>query len=385
MLSNDRPNGAVRDLPRRWIDTLFEAMLEGGTDPFWHAVATILLEAFPQDVLVVWEAFNVTLFRRAADGGIAVDRNGGDAFALRAPAIYNALNLSFSSTVRNFADDALARCGIAEHRFLASHRPLHACSIDFLQDNGIHCALVLHGPAEAQRARGELFDRLMPIVRRLFLGVFERQKQASIGIGLSEFFRELPVGLVLTDWFYNIMMVNDEGYRHSVLWNEAPKRSSMKNARARFEIAPDIKKGWDVLRSAWIESLRTGSELVAPLAIVNEKDGKLRATVSIVVGANRQIDTPCFMARFSSVQTRALDDLFDATPQQISVLADLTPAERAVALLVRQGLSNREIAERLDREVWTIKSHLTRIFRKTGARGRNQLIRILHMGAATRK
>jgi len=53
--------------------------------------------------------------------------------------------------------------------------------------------------------------------------------------------------------------------------------------------------------------------------------------------------------------------------------ASLTPAEREVALLVGERLSNQEIAARLFISTVTVKSHLTRIFAKLGVSNRRQL------------
>ncbi len=53
----------------------------------------------------------------------------------------------------------------------------------------------------------------------------------------------------------------------------------------------------------------------------------------------------------------------------------LTEAERRVALLVGQGLTNREIAERLFVSTGTVKTHLSRAFLKLDVAGRTELAR----------
>lgn len=53
----------------------------------------------------------------------------------------------------------------------------------------------------------------------------------------------------------------------------------------------------------------------------------------------------------------------------------LIPAERRVAELVAQGLSNAEIAAAMMIRVKTVEANLTRIYRKLGLRGRAELIR----------
>jgi predicted ATPase/DNA-binding CsgD family transcriptional regulator len=55
--------------------------------------------------------------------------------------------------------------------------------------------------------------------------------------------------------------------------------------------------------------------------------------------------------------------------------SSLTNAERAVAALVAEGLSNRMIAERLVIEVGTVKNHLVHTYSKLGLTGRGELAR----------
>lgn len=59
------------------------------------------------------------------------------------------------------------------------------------------------------------------------------------------------------------------------------------------------------------------------------------------------------------------------------LLAQLTPGERKVVLLVARGLSNREAAQALHRDVTTVKYHLGHAYAKLGIRGRTELAAIL--------
>jgi non-specific serine/threonine protein kinase len=65
----------------------------------------------------------------------------------------------------------------------------------------------------------------------------------------------------------------------------------------------------------------------------------------------------------------------EAPPPETSArsASTLTQREREVALLVAQGLTNREIAQRLSLSVRTAESHVERIRSKLGFRGRSQI------------
>lgn len=63
-----------------------------------------------------------------------------------------------------------------------------------------------------------------------------------------------------------------------------------------------------------------------------------------------------------------------------SLLAQLSPAERLVAIHAAQGLSNKEIAAALGRAEATIKHQLSAALRQLGVQSRCQLIVLLLRG-----
>ncbi|MER7518092.1 response regulator transcription factor [Streptomyces sp. NPDC126499] len=64
----------------------------------------------------------------------------------------------------------------------------------------------------------------------------------------------------------------------------------------------------------------------------------------------------------------------ESTPSYAERLAALTAREREVLVLVAGGLSNDEIAARLDVSPLTVKTHVNRTMAKLGARDRAQLV-----------
>jgi DNA-binding NarL/FixJ family response regulator len=76
--------------------------------------------------------------------------------------------------------------------------------------------------------------------------------------------------------------------------------------------------------------------------------------------------------------TRAVVERFGRTPgpspADQSRLAELSPREREVLLLLVEGLSNREMGERLFVSEATVKTHVMAVLRKLGLRDRVQAV-----------
>lgn len=81
-----------------------------------------------------------------------------------------------------------------------------------------------------------------------------------------------------------------------------------------------------------------------------------------------------------AVQARLVSALGDGVPGEPAraparLPAHLTPREAEVLALIGEGLSNREIGERLFLGQATVKTHVNRIFAKTGTQSRAQAVR----------
>ena len=81
------------------------------------------------------------------------------------------------------------------------------------------------------------------------------------------------------------------------------------------------------------------------------------------------------------VLSTTLDGPQNVTRAVDALLGSLTERERAVAEAVAAGLSNKEVARRLDITERTVKAHLSAAFRKLGVRDRMQLVVRLRMAA----
>jgi DNA-binding NarL/FixJ family response regulator len=74
----------------------------------------------------------------------------------------------------------------------------------------------------------------------------------------------------------------------------------------------------------------------------------------------------------SPINPRAARELLGARRTSSPAAAELTPREREVLSLVRQGLANKQIARRLGISERTVKAHLTSTFQRIGVVDRTQ-------------
>jgi DNA-binding NarL/FixJ family response regulator len=98
-----------------------------------------------------------------------------------------------------------------------------------------------------------------------------------------------------------------------------------------------------------------------------------------VVAAGDALLSPTVTRRLLATVARATRDVTEAP-----ALADLTPREREVLVLVAEGLSNDEIGERLFLSPLTVKTHVLRAAAKLGARDRAQMVVVAYESGVVR-
>ena len=102
---------------------------------------------------------------------------------------------------------------------------------------------------------------------------------------------------------------------------------------------------------------------------------EIEAAVHAVAAGRTYLD-PAVQAQVIAAATGGPGAGAAAAPAPPAALPDeLTPREAEVLALIAGGLSNAEIAARLVVSHATVKTHINRIFSKTGARDRAQAVR----------
>jgi DNA-binding NarL/FixJ family response regulator len=120
------------------------------------------------------------------------------------------------------------------------------------------------------------------------------------------------------------------------------------------------------------EALESG---VSGFLVKDTEPAELLRAIRIVAGGD---------ALLSPGVTRRIIERFARRPPPTGpaaeALADLTEREREVVALVALGLSNEEIAGRLEISPATAKTHVSRALLKAGARDRAQLVVLAYRG-----
>lgn len=253
--------------------------------------------------------------------------------------------------------------------------PLHAI------EDELNSGIVLYRTAEegafgeAEIARVEM---LRPLLSDLLAYLLEHQQHQSTHADILDFLADLPVGLVLYDAQWRPLFVNEEGYRQTQLWLHAPAIPPRGDARASFNLPPEIREAGERLRQRWLSDVLgiAPARSVLSESVSHPLRNDMKATVTIAQAKGSIARAPGLLVRYSGMAAR-VEATFQPSPVQLSILSQLTPGERNVALLVMRGLSNRDIADALHRDVTTVKDHLGHVYDKLGIRGRTQLAAML--------
>jgi DNA-binding CsgD family transcriptional regulator len=187
---------------------------------------------------------------------------------------------------------------------------------------------------------------------------------ASILPHLSALLNDVPVGLLLLDASGQPLWCNEEAARACAVWNHGERRAAALRARKAFAVPP-----------ALLEACRQLQDNPAATEhVTSEHERGLHARVRLHAPAGH---APAFHIQLDYRRPRG-DRHRPLSPGAVALLARLSEREREVAMRVREGLRNAEIAAELRRSPLTIKTQLASIYAKLGAKGRTQVAALLN-------
>ncbi|XWN30286.1 MAG: LuxR C-terminal-related transcriptional regulator [Devosia sp.] len=131
----------------------------------------------------------------------------------------------------------------------------------------------------------------------------------------------------------------------------------------RREALSRVEQAMDVARAAEVAASATPANGRVLVEAVNMLTAALSSTGTVDLAS----------AREACAQLRTALGLAPSEENDAPIPVSLTARQMEIVRLVKDGLSNREIAERLTLSEGTVKIHLANIFRRTGVRNRTEL------------
>lgn len=164
----------------------------------------------------------------------------------------------------------------------------------------------------------------------------------------------------------------------------SPNAYSQESVRAFQWLARGIMTGLTRERQDAINRLELGIGEVdqfRPLTlseVIEDVSGKLQGLRQRIIEARTAVDEGTLAAEHldsldahcQRIQTETMEILIRPSVDGMEALSRLTAKEREVAVLIAEGLSNQEIAERLHITEPTAKTHVSRILQKFGVKQR---------------
>jgi DNA-binding CsgD family transcriptional regulator len=224
-----------------------------------------------------------------------------------------------------------------------------------------------------------MLRELLPLISIAIDRVRRLHRERLYRAVLEDFNRNMPVGLLLLDWELNIIYANTEAIRLIATWNYGLEKSKQYNPREVFKLPEELLESCRSLRSKIIEEGDPGVRSLSKTPIsVNMCPDWLRCAVQPIRLNSVNIAHPGFFLSIEHDEEQRAEPSPEINHEKLLLLNQLTPSERELALLVGEGLSNREIADKLNKSVLTVKKQLNSTFGKLNISNRARLIALLH-------
>jgi len=225
----------------------------------------------------------------------------------------------------------------------------------------------------------QIIRDLLPIISIAIDRVRRLHRERLYRAVLEDFNRNMPVGLILLDWDFELIYANTEAIRLFATWNYGLEGSKQYNPKEIFRLPESLIKCCEILKARIIEEGDPGVKTLnkAPVAVEDCPEW-LKSSVQPIRLNSMNIAHPGFFVSIES-QSEASSQADSSMGQdKLLLLNQLTPSERELALLVGEGLSNKEIADKLNKSILTVKKQLNSTFGKLNIGNRARLIALLH-------
>jgi DNA-binding CsgD family transcriptional regulator len=231
----------------------------------------------------------------------------------------------------------------------------------------------IEGRADFGRADVTHLEGIYPFIACAVNRLHEREKAKSVRDGVAITGRDGNRGLAVVDANLHLVEANALGRRLAGAWGTVSPAKRRRDKAPAWMLPPQLASECRAMRLEWESSLSANPDAHAlrrRRKIVHPTLEALSASISMVCRNTNGLSEPTFVLEFERRAPRTSVTMRLDQP----VLQMLTEAQQAVAVVLIEGVSNQEIADRLAKSVDAVKFLLHGIYQKTGVSGRAALI-----------
>ncbi len=203
----------------------------------------------------------------------------------------------------------------------------------------------------------------------------EREAAKTVRDGMAAV-RDETRGFAILDGNLLPVQANPLARQLCAAWADDGAAAAAEGSSQALRLPPAILEACHELRHEWQSLLRVDPDAtdIRRSRQVHSHVPGLTASITMVCPQTTGLAEPTFVLELD----RLVHGVALETPDRsLPVLQKMTAAERAVAMVVADGFSNQEIADRLGKTVYAVKFLLHRIYQKTGIPGRAALVAVL--------
>jgi DNA-binding CsgD family transcriptional regulator len=253
----------------------------------------------------------------------------------------------------------------------------------FWQQNGVETSLALRRRADQGDFTGEEMEAMQAVHPHLAVAlarvqVFEWESERRRL--LESFYRFKPEAVLFLNWNLDVLYASHEAMVLCADWNLGATHARAYAPQAVFSPPPELLAVCETLKFEWgrRQAVSPDQKTALTLPARSERHGG-EAAITLQCADRGAEGRPVFVIRLRPVQGGP-DGKCTAVERQ-RLLGLLSPGERELAELVSVGLSNKEVATRVNKTVGSVKVQLSGVFQKLRVNSRTQLALRLSVGS----
>ena len=223
----------------------------------------------------------------------------------------------------------------------------------------------------------ETLEHLHPFIDCAVNRVYEREAAETLHDGILMTAQSGPQGYAILDRDLVPMQVDGVARQLCAVWVDDGTEAGTAGSSPALHLPPALAAECRGLHDEWHALRRSdpdASGVRRQRRIVHPRVPGLTALITMVSPSTAGLTGPTFVLELD----RRVHGVSLETPDpSLPFVQQLTTAERAVALVLADGLSNQQIADQLGKSVHAVKFILHRIYEKSGVPNRAALVAVL--------